>query len=145
MSHHFDDQAGERRSEPTCVGLYLFDGAAGKTAMAMTCESGPGFAASDALHPEGFTFRSNLDDEMSRFNFSSGLASRAMGTETSIGIRAVFRCGGRRATEALGGDALGGRWCRWRNRVGCDAIECAGVCWDCSRRIAANQLDLAHS
>jgi hypothetical protein len=64
MSHHFDTKLAKEDPSLNVCDFYLFDGAAGRTVMAMTVNPDVGLSAADTLHTEGvyaFRFDTNGD------------------------------------------------------------------------------------
>ncbi len=64
MSHHFDTKLAKEDPSLNVCDFYLFDGASGKTVMAMTVNPDVGLSAPDTLHPEGlYAFRFDLNGD----------------------------------------------------------------------------------
>lgn len=64
MSHHFDTKLAKEDPSLNVCDFYLFEGAPGKTVMAMTVNPDVGLSAADTLHTEGvyaFRFDTNSD------------------------------------------------------------------------------------
>ena len=103
----FRYQTGEGRSEPRPLRLYLFDGPAGKTVMAMTVNPDVGLSSPDTLHPEGiYAFRFDLNGDAREdvtFEFRFGQPRHGNGSEhTHIQPFVVRKATG---DDALRGDA----------------------------------------
>jgi hypothetical protein len=107
MSHHFDTKLAKEDPSLNVCDFYLFDGASGKTVMAMTVNPDVGLSAPDTLHPEGvYAFRFDLDGDAREevaFKFRFGEPRHANGGEHAH----IQPFQVRRATggEALRGDA----------------------------------------
>jgi hypothetical protein len=78
MSHHFDTKLAKEDPSLNLCDFYLFEGAPGRTVMAMTVNPGVGLSAADVLHGEGlYAFRFDLDGdgiEEAAFKFRFGAA-----------------------------------------------------------------------
>jgi hypothetical protein len=107
MSHHFDTKLAREDPSLNLCDFYLFDGASGKTVMAMTVNPDVGLSAADTLHPEGlYAFRFDLNGDAREevtFKFRFGEPRHRDGSEHTHIQPFVMR----RATgdDALRGDA----------------------------------------
>jgi hypothetical protein len=111
MSHHFDIALAREDPSLNLCDFYLFDGAAGKTVMAMTVNPDVGLSAPDTLHREGiyaFRFDANGDaKEEVTFKFRFGEARHADGSEhTHIQPFVVRKATGEDAVRGDGGEIL---------------------------------------
>src|ERR1700758_5369337 len=107
MSHHFDTKLAREYPSLNLCDFYLFDGASGKTVMAMTVNPDVGLSAPDTLHPEGlYAFRFDLNGDAREevtFKFRFGEPRHGDGSEhTHIQPFVVRKATG---DDALRGDA----------------------------------------
>jgi hypothetical protein len=64
MSHHFDSKLGRENPALSICDAYLFEGAPGRTVMAMTVNADVGLSSPDVLPDEGlYAFRFDLDGD----------------------------------------------------------------------------------
>jgi hypothetical protein len=111
MSHHFDTKLAKADPSLNVCDFYLFDGAPGKTVMAMTVNPDVGLSASDTLHPEGiYAFRFDLDGDAREdvsFKFRFGEPRHRDGDEhTHIQTFQVRRATGEEAVNGTSGELL---------------------------------------
>jgi hypothetical protein len=85
MSHHFDSKLGRENPALSICDAYLFQGAPGRTVMAMTVNADVGLSSPDILPDEGlYAFRFDLDGDTREelaFKFRFGKPNHADGLE----------------------------------------------------------------
>jgi hypothetical protein len=111
MSHHFDTPTAREDPRINLCDFYLFDGAPGTTAMAMTVNPDAGLSAPDSFREEGlYAFRFDLDGDAREdvtFKLRFGAAGHgAQDEHRHVQSYEVRRSVGASATRGLDGDVI---------------------------------------
>jgi hypothetical protein len=111
MSHHFDTPTAREDPRINVCDFYLFDGAPGATAMAMTVNPDAGLSAPDSFREEGlYAFRFDLDgDAREELTFKlrfGAVEHSAQDEHRHVQPFEVRRSVGACATQGLDGDVI---------------------------------------
>jgi hypothetical protein len=111
MSHHFDTPTAREDPRINVCDFYLFDGAPGATAMAMTVNPDAGLSAPDSFREEGlYAFRFDLDgDAREELTFKlrfGAVEHSAQDEHRHVQPLEVRRSVGACATQGLDGDVI---------------------------------------